>query len=147
MFNPSTKLNQWWLAVSVMVTTALASVILVDAHLLFWNNDVTYLSSVILVLWILSTINIGLQIHKDQQSTEFSWFIADSFLTIGMIGTVVGFVYMLSTTFASLDPNDTNSMKAAIATMAAGMSTALLTTLAGLISSLSLKLQLVLQDN
>lgn len=147
MFNPSTKLNQWWLAVSVMVAAALASVVLVDAHLLFWNNDVTYLSSVILVLWILSTINIGLQIHKDQQSTEFSWFIADSFLTIGMIGTVIGFVYMLSTTFASLDPNDTNSMKAAISTMAAGMSTALLTTLAGLISSLSLKLQLVLQDN
>lgn len=146
MFNPSIKLNQWWLSVSVMIAVALASVVLIDAHLLFWYNDITYLSSVILVLWIMSTIVVGIQIQKNQESTEVSWFIADSFLTIGMIGTVIGFVYMLSTTFASLNPDDTNSMKAAIATMAAGMSTALLTTLAGLIASLCLKFQLVIQD-
>lgn len=146
MFNPSTKLNQWWLSVSVMVAIALASVFLIDSHLLFWHNDITYLSSVILVLWAMSTINVGIQIQKNQKSTEVSWFVADTFLTIGMIGTVIGFVYMLSTTFASLNPDDTNSMKAAIATMAAGMSTALLTTLAGLIASLCLKFQLVIQD-
>lgn len=146
MFNPSTKLNQWWLSVSVMVAIALASVFLIDSHLLFWYNDITYLSSVILVLWAMSTINVGIQIQKNQKSTEVSWFVADTFLTIGMIGTVIGFVYMLSTTFASLNPDDTNSMKAAIATMAAGMSTALLTTLAGLIASLCLKFQLVIQD-
>jgi len=146
MFNPSTKLNQWWLSVSVMVAIALASVFLIDSHLLFWYNDITYLSSVILVLWVMSTINVGIQIQKNQKSTEVSWFVADTFLTIGMIGTVIGFVYMLSTTFASLNPDDTNSMKAAIATMAAGMSTALLTTLAGLIASLCLKFQLVIQD-
>lgn len=146
MFNPSIKLNQWWLSVSVMVAIALASVFLIDSHLLFWYNDITYLSSVILVLWAMSTINVGIQIQKNQKSTEVSWFVADTFLTIGMIGTVIGFVYMLSTTFASLNPDDTNSMKAAIATMAAGMSTALLTTLAGLIASLCLKFQLVIQD-
>jgi hypothetical protein len=146
MFKPSIKLNHWWLSVSVMIAVALASVVLIDAHLLFWHNDITYLSSVILVLWIMSTIVVGMQIQKNQESSEVSWFIADSFLTIGMIGTVIGFVYMLSTTFSSLNPDDTNSMKAAIATMAAGMSTALLTTLAGLIASLCLKFQLVIQD-
>lgn len=146
MFNPSLKLNNWWLIVTVMVAVAAASVVLFDAHQLFWQNDITYLSSGILIIWILATINIGIQIYKNQESTEYSWFIADSFLTIGMIGTVIGFVYMLSTTFTSLDPTDVNSMKAAISTMAAGMGTALLTTLAGLISSLTLKVQLIIQD-
>jgi flagellar motor component MotA len=146
MFNPSLKLNNWWLIVTVMVAVAAASAVLFNTHQLFWKNDITYLSSGILLTWILATINIGVQIFKNQESTEYSWFIADSFLTIGMIGTVIGFVYMLSTTFTSLDPTDVNSMKAAISTMAAGMGTALLTTLAGLISSLTLKVQLIIQD-
>lgn len=146
MFNPSLKLNNWWLIVTVMVAVALASAVMFDTHQLFWQNDITFLSSGIAIIWILTTINVGVQIYKNQNSTDYSWFIADSFLTIGMIGTVIGFIYMLSTTFTSLNPNDVNSMKSAISTMAAGMGTALLTTLAGLFASLTLKVQLIIQD-
>ena len=67
MFNPSLKLNNWWLIVTVMVAVAAASVVLFDAHQLFWQNDITYLSSGILIIWILATINIGIQIYKNQE--------------------------------------------------------------------------------
>ena len=67
-------------------------------------------------------------------------------MTVGMIGTVTGFILMLSTSLATLDPNDVENMRSAIANMAVGMSTALLTTLAGLMATLMLRIQLVVTD-
>ena len=67
-------------------------------------------------------------------------------MSLGMIGTVTGFIFMLVATFDNLDPSNIDSMKDAIGNMATGMSTALLTTLAGLLGSLAIKLQLVNQD-
>ena len=147
MFIPTKKLNTWWLLIVTKLAIAVAAVVLIDAHLLFWENDITYLSLVIFAIWAYNTQSIGFQIHRQQTSSDTNWFFADAFLTIGMIGTVIGFVYMLSTTFTNLNPGDVNSMRTVISTMAQGMSTALLTTLAGLMASLSLKLQLIIQDS
>jgi biopolymer transport protein ExbB/TolQ len=58
-----------------------------------------------------------------------------------MIGTVAGFIYMLSTSFSEMDPQNVISMRGVLAKMGAGMSTALYTTAAGLVCSLLLKLQ------
>lgn len=147
MFTPTKKLNTWWLLIVTKLAIAIAAVVLIDAHLLFWENDITYLSIVIFAVWAYTTQSVGFQIHRQQPSHDTNWFIADAFLTLGMIGTVIGFVYMLSTTFTNLNPGDVNSMRGVISTMAQGMSTALLTTLAGLMASLSLKLQLIIQDS
>lgn len=146
MFTPTKKLNSWWLLIIVKLAIAAAAVVLIDAHLLFWENDITYLSIVIFAVWAYASYTVGIQVHQKQPSSDTNWFLADAFLTLGMIGTVIGFVYMLSTTFTNLDPGDITSMRGTISTMAQGMSTALLTTLAGLIASLSLKLQLIIQD-
>jgi biopolymer transport protein ExbB/TolQ len=67
-------------------------------------------------------------------------------MTVGMIGTVIGFILMLSTSLGNLDPSDVESMRSAISAMAVGMSTALLTTLAGLTATLMLRVQLVMTD-
>jgi len=67
-------------------------------------------------------------------------------LSLGMIGTVVGFIYMLTTVFIDLNVEDTASVQEALGMMATGMGTALWTTLVGLIASVLLKLQLVLVD-
>ena len=147
MFTPTKKLNTWWLLIVTKLAITVAAVVLIDAHLLFWENDITYLSLVIFAIWAYISQSVGFQIYRQQSSSDTSWFFADAFLTIGMIGTVIGFVYMLSTTFTNLNPGDVNSMRTVIGTMAQGMSTALLTTLAGLIASLSLKLQLIIQDS
>ena len=71
------------------------------------------------------------------------WFIAESCLVLGLIGTVTGFILMLGTAFTELDVTNITSVQNALIKMSLGMSTALYTTLAGLISSLIIKIQLV----
>jgi biopolymer transport protein ExbB/TolQ len=73
---------------------------------------------------------------------ELGWFVSDILLTLGMIGTVIGFIYMLGTSFQDFDPSNTVSLKQVLSKMGTGMSTALYTTAAGLVCSLFLKLQL-----
>ena len=64
-----------------------------------------------------------------------------------MIGTVAGFLLMLGSAFQDLDVKDVSNVQEAIADMAVGMSTALSTTLMGLICSVLTKLQMVLFEN
>jgi biopolymer transport protein ExbB/TolQ len=63
------------------------------------------------------------------------WYSADSMTSLGMIGTVVGFLMMLGTAFSGLNLGDTVSAQKAISQMAVGISTALVTTLVGLVCS------------
>ena len=63
--------------------------------------------------------------------------------TLGLIGTVVGFMELLATSFASLGSADVSASQAAIGSLTAGSSTALVNTLVGLIGAVGLKLQVV----
>ena len=72
---------------------------------------------------------------------EIGWFISDFVLTIGMVGTVSGFLLMLTGAFAGVDLNDEVAMQNVLEKMSKGMSTALYTTLFGLISGGLLKIQ------
>jgi len=74
---------------------------------------------------------------------DVGWFVAESCLALGMVGTVTGFLYMLGTAFENIDITNATTLQDALASMARGMSTALYTTLTGLIASLVIKLQLV----
>jgi hypothetical protein len=73
------------------------------------------------------------------------WFVADLLLTLGLVGTVVGFITMLAP-LAGLDANDAGAMKRAIGSMSGGMAVALYTTLAGLIGGVLLRIQGLLLD-
>ncbi len=64
-----------------------------------------------------------------------------------MIGTVIGFLMMLGLAFQDLNVEDVASIQSAIKFMALGMSTALVTTLVGLVSGLLVELQLVNFDD
>ena len=64
-----------------------------------------------------------------------------------MIGTVIGFIYMLYSVFGNLNIADTVAVQRSLGMMANGMGTALLTTLIGLISSVLIKSQLVMAEN
>jgi flagellar motor component MotA len=68
-------------------------------------------------------------------------------ITLGMIGTVAGFLIMLNTAFSGLDVNDIRNVQEAISDMAIGMSTALVTTLVGLICSTLIKVQILVYEN
>ena len=67
-------------------------------------------------------------------------------MTVGMIGTVIGFMWMLGSSFQEIDPSNIESMRQVIVDMASGMSTALLTTLCGLLAGLFIKVQIVMQE-
>jgi hypothetical protein len=136
----------WWLLFLIQCFI-LGFAYIQGYHLYFWENDFTYLSSGVLAIWALASCYIGYETFKQNNSTEFSWFVAESCMTIGMIGTVVGFVVMLKDTFINIDPSNIETMRVAITAMSSGMSTALLTTLAGLVASLFLKIQLINQDS
>ena len=71
---------------------------------------------------------------------EVGWFTSDLCLTIGMMGTVIGFMMMLSG-FATVDVSNTSSVQELIKSLGGGMSTALYSTLVGLICSALLKIQ------
>ena len=66
--------------------------------------------------------------------------MSDMFLSIGMIGTVIGFISMLGG-FSSLDVNNAETVQGLIKELGSGMSTALYTTLVGLVCSVFLKIQ------
>ncbi len=92
-----------------------------------------------------TSIWIGRKTYIDnpEHQLDVGWFIAESCLALGMVGTVTGFLYMLGTTFENIDVSNSQTLQDALASMARGMSTALYTTLTGLIASLIIKIQLV----
>jgi len=118
--------------------------------------DFTKLSFVIFILFIICTVYTGGitfkicrnsdKITNDEIKTfehrnGISWFMAEAMFTLGMIGTVAGFIAVLSSNFTGINPNDVTTTKTALAGMSRGMGTALYTTLSGLICSLILRFQ------
>ena len=71
---------------------------------------------------------------------QVGWFISDSLFKLGLLGTIIGFILMLSPINA-IKTFDPLTMKAAMSTMSSGMAVALYTTLAGLVGGLLLKLE------
>ncbi len=71
---------------------------------------------------------------------ELGWFVADLLLSLGLLGTVVGFILMLAP-ISDLDTSDQTALQAALAAMSGGMAVALYTTLTGLIGGILLKVQ------
>jgi hypothetical protein len=80
-----------------------------------------------------------------RRGQEFGWFVADLLLSLGLLGTVVGFILMLGP-ISGLDAADESAIKGALAAMSGGMAVALYTTLAGLVGGMLLKVQGFLLD-
>lgn len=136
---------KWWF-VFVVQAIGVGAFAYFDGVQYLLENDRTYLSLAIIMIWLTVSISIGILTFNKIPKPEFLWFSAESCMTIGMIGTVIGFILMLGTSLNNLDPSDVELMKTAISNMAVGMSTALLTTLTGLIGTLLLRVQLVITD-
>lgn len=79
-------------------------------------------------------------IDRIKNQERIGWFAADTFTALGFLGTVVGMVYALQG-FINLDPNNAGAMQGLISQMVQGMSTALYTTIVGLIAARVLMLQ------
>ena len=142
-----TKRFMYWWLVTVIEAILLGITIYFGSLEFLWETDVTKLSFLVIALWVGTSAVIGYTGYRKKTNFDTPWFIAESCMTIGMVGTVVGFMLMLGSSFAEIDPGNIDSMRQVIIDMAAGMSTALLTTLTGLIASLFLKVQVVVYEH
>lgn len=148
---------RWWLFFSIIGVGTLMLFLSGIAPKIN-QGDITKLSFLIYGVFVIFTVRTGIDTYQLCKETsndipekrvttylkrnEVGWFVSDILLTIGMIGTVIGFIYMLSTSLSDVNTGSANNMQGALMQMSIGMSTALYTTAAGLVCSLLLKLQL-----
>ena len=142
------KLLKWWL-IFCLTMLGFGTLYYFNVHSLLYHADVTKLSFLIIIIFMFTSIWIGRKTFDLETTSvtddtiDVGWFIAESCLALGMVGTVTGFLYMLGTAFENIDITNATTLQDALASMAKGMSTALYTTLTGLIASLIIKVQLV----
>ena len=142
------SLLKWWL-IFCLTVLGLCTCVYFNIHKDLYVADVTRLSFLIISIFICTSVWIGTKtykigIHQDyNQKSDVGWFISESCLALGMVGTVTGFLIMLGTAFANVDVTNATTLQQALSDMATGMSTALWTTLVGLVCSLIIKVQLV----
>ena len=150
------KLNsillRWWFLLCSQVALGTVAYHFNFFHHLY-REDTTRIGFFILGILILTSLWVGKKVYSlklkwagpEDAVNQLSpgWFIAESCLVLGLIGTVTGFILMLGTAFTELDVTNITSVQNALIKMSLGMSTALYTTLVGLISSLVIKIQLV----
>jgi len=145
-----TNFIRWQIIVGVLFCV---SVVLVYYNIFqtVFKDDVTYLTNLIGGLFLFQTFSIGHYLFKRKFSLERSSkitksirFISRIVLSLGMLGTVAGFVYMLDRGMGTLNFHDNESVIQVFKMMAQGMATALWTTIYGLIASILLSVQTLL---
>lgn len=137
-----------WLLIFVLITLAGAGAILAGLHTSLWEADSTKISFLIISLLAIFTIWCGYlsyRLNKDSHElidkrAQIGWFASDMVFTLGMIGTVIGFIMMLSG-FHKVDITQIQTVQQLLGTLGQGMGVALYTTLSGLIAGLILKVQ------
>lgn len=77
---------------------------------------------------------------KLYEFVDNGFFISDLLLKLGIIGTVIGFIIMLSS-LSAIDEMNLSKMNNLLLSMSAGMKVALYTTLTGLVASILLTIQ------
>ncbi len=147
--------TKWWIQfVAILFTCGMMEYF--NWWEFMWDSDKTKISVFILGMFTLATLAMGYLSLKG--SNEDMWnvadrlenyvmFAADTMITVGMVGTLVGFLLMLNTAFIDLNVNDVKNVQDAIGNMAIGMSTALVTTLVGMICSTLTRLQILVYDH
>ena len=132
---------RWWILVAGTVT-GIGFLIVYDCINYINEADVTKLSFVIFALFVHSTIQVGRSTYHEIDKNNIPRFMVGVMTKLGMLGTVIGFILMLSTCLGDISFQNVQSMQSVIGNMTSGMSTALVTTATGLICSLVLQLQI-----
>lgn len=83
--------------------------------------------------------------EKLRGSHQVGWFVSGLVIKLGLLGTVIGFVLMLSSV-SGLENLDITDIKQLMQQMTQGMGVAMNTTMVGLVSSMLLGMQYLLLD-
>jgi len=77
---------------------------------------------------------------------EIGWFSADIMIKLGLLGTIIGFIFMLGSV-SNITDFDITSMQKILKHMSTGMGIALYTTMAGLVASMLAAIQYHMLDS
>lgn len=145
-----------WLVIFCSVITTMGIMHFKGLFAALWLADISGLSFLTMGVFLLITSFIGVITHRltnnEQGSAIFNenlkykdgcWYGSELLMAFGMMGTLIGFTVMLGPAITAIDPSNLTAAKTAIFSMAGGMSTAVLATLVGLVTSQLVKLQLI----
>jgi hypothetical protein len=145
-----------WLVIFLSSAVTSAFIQYKGLFVALWVADLSGISFVALAIYTILTCFIGVLTYRLTLNAPDSdvfrnnipylhgcWYASELLMAFGMMGTLIGFTLMLGPALAGLDPSNVAMSTAAIFKMANGMSTAVLTTLVGLITSQLIKLQLI----
>jgi hypothetical protein len=131
----------WWITVLITLT----GVFWAYYHGIIekiWHDDVTMITTFLAIIFVLTMALIGyVSYTKDftNKIVDACWFLSEQMLAIGMLGTVIGFIYLLSSGISSASVTDPTSLANLLANMSVGLGIALYTNAVGILASLITK--------
>ena len=139
------KMNIWWV------------LLLLHATAIFWLSyfgvftyiasvDHTYISFINIAIYVVSFLFIGWKLKNESYNSLEEdlypvWFASEQVLGLGMLGTVLGFVFMLSTATTVPDPSQLSGL---LQQMSQYLGLAFMATATGLVASILLRTWVVL---
>lgn len=154
---------RWALFATLMLVGAIIAVnIEISDGLNFFQyiyaRDMTKLSFVIMAIFIAMSVRCGvltwrasndIEIHDDynaeikdiENKADHGWFARDLCVDIGLLGTVLGLIYMLVSGFGNFQTADAETIMELLQHIIAGMSMAFITTFVGISSRILLGVQ------
>lgn len=143
------KFLAWWISV-LLIGTGVFWAYFFGLVQTVWEADETHITSLIAVVFVVCNLYLGVLAYKIdspydwdtvsiKKRLETLWFMSEQMMALGMLGTVIGLIMMLSTT--SVGSIDSSSMQGVLAGMWKAMGLALYTNAVGLVCSIALKLQ------
>jgi hypothetical protein len=144
---------RWWL-VFLCSVVGLASAVASGHILEMWRIDTYKVSFLTLTTYFLVTVFVGRltwRVSSGERQSHLRYrdgchYAVTLMTMLGLIGTVIGFMGVLATSFASLASADVTVAQSAIGMLTSGSSTALVNTLVGLICAVGLNLQVINLD-
>jgi hypothetical protein len=112
---------------------------------MMYEGDFTRISFMIMGLFLWQHWRLGVNIWQynkgypiTNKELNIGFEMSDNVMTLGMIGTVLGFIHMTAS-FVGVDFSDIANIQELFVLATSGMSTALYTTLAGLIAHILIR--------
>jgi len=142
-----------WFLVNAVVFTAIFFAEQKGALSLIIENDLSYLSIVIMLLYVVFSGMVGrlcyladkIKEERKEEARQFlikraetGWFAAEHFFSLGLLGTIIGLCIATKTNLEG-----TISVSEVVAGLKVGLNTAFYTTICGIVFSLPLQIQLM----
>lgn len=142
----------WWVSILLVATSIFWSTYFGLVHTI-WESDTTRITSVILALFTITNLALGWLAWKAsdpifmstnrkilEKITDYSWFMSEMLMALGMFGTVIGLIHMLEANTVS-NAQDASAVQGMLGGMWKAMGLALYTNAVGLLFSIILKFQ------